>query len=113
MLAPSILPPTWECRGLTPESTTTIRTQFPLAIPGGRAPQGIARRLRTAAFFRAFRPVAADAQERPVRPPLPHQVLMRADVADPAARQNGDPGRIPHGVNPVGDDQRRLSAHQF
>src|SRR3989304_1066776 len=101
MLAPSILPPTWECRGLTPESTTTMRPPFPVAIPGGRAPQGIARRLRTAALFRAFRPVAADAQERPVRPPLPHQVRMRADVADPAVREDGDPVRIPNGVNPV------------
>src|SRR5512140_1448873 len=108
MLAPSILPPTWECRGLTPESTTTMRTPFPAGMPEGRAPHGIARRLRTAALSRAVRPVAADAQERPVRPPLPHQIRMRADVADPAVLEDGDPVRIPHGVNPVGDDQRRL-----
>src|SRR5512135_128449 len=113
MLAPSILPPTWECRGLTPESTTTIRTPFPAGVPGGRVPQGIARRLRTAPLSRAVRPVAADAQERPICPPPPCQIRMGADVADPAVREDGNPVRIPHGVNPVGDDQRRLPVHQL
>src|SRR5512144_2776305 len=113
MLAPSILPPIWECRGLTPESTTTMRTPFPVGMPGVRAPQGIARRLRTAALSRAVRPVAADAQERPVSAPPLHEVRVRADVADLSVREDGNPVRIPHGVNPVGDDQRRLPAHQL
>src|SRR5512135_3848869 len=113
MLAQSILPPTWECRGLTPESTTTMGTPFPAGVPGGRAPQGIARRLRTAPLSCAVRPVAADAQKRPVRPPPPRQIRMGADVADPAVLEDGDPVRIPHTVNPVGDDQRRLPVHQL